>query len=186
MDDSGIIELYFARAEAAIEKTAEKYGAYLNTLAYNILRSAPDAEEVVQDTYLRTWNAIPPERPRMFRHFLSRIARNLAFNRLEYMSAKRRSAEVTSLLAEYEDMLPDARGSAEACWEARHLGALLNAFLSTLTREERRVFLWRYYYAAPIKDIAASASLPERRVKYILSCLRRRLRDYLEEEGISI
>lgn len=186
MEDSRIIELYFARAEAAIEKTAEKYGAYLNTIAYNILRSAPDTEEVVQDTYLRTWNAIPPERPRVLRHFLSRIARNLAFNRLEYMSAKRRSAEVTSLLTEYEDMLPDARGSAEACWEARHLGELLNAFLSTLTRDERRVFLWRYYYAAPIKDIAVSAALSDRRVKYMLSYLRKRLRSYLEEEGISV
>ena len=83
MDDSGIIELYLRRAETAIEETARKYGTYLNSVAYRILNSREDAEEIVGDTYLKTWNAIPPTRPRVLKHFLTRITRNLSFDRVE-------------------------------------------------------------------------------------------------------
>ena len=82
MEDSEIIDLFFQRSEAAIENTAQKYGSYLNSIAYRILNSPEDSEEVVDDTYLRTWNAIPPTRPNVFKHFLTRITRNLSFDRL--------------------------------------------------------------------------------------------------------
>ena len=86
MDDTQIIDLYFRRCESAISETAEKYGAYLNQVAYNILRCREDTQEIVEDTYLAAWNAIPPTRPQALKHFLSRITRNLSFNRLDYLT----------------------------------------------------------------------------------------------------
>ena len=88
MEDSQIVQLYFRRSEDAISQTQRKYGAYLQEIAYNILRSQEDSEEVVGDTYLAAWNAIPPEKPRVLRHFLSRITRNLSFDRLDYHHAQ--------------------------------------------------------------------------------------------------
>ena len=87
MDDTQIIGLYFSRSESAIAETAKKYGAYLNQVAYNILRCREDTEEIVEDTYLAAWNAIPPTKPNVLKHFLSRITRNLAFTRLDYNTA---------------------------------------------------------------------------------------------------
>ena len=124
MDDSGIIELYFRRAETAIEETARKYGTYLNSVAYRILNSREDAEEIVGDTYLKTWNAIPPTRPRVLKHFLTRITRNLSFDRVEYYTAAKRSAETVALLEELEACLPDPRGSAEQAVEEKEVTAI--------------------------------------------------------------
>ena len=66
MRDHEIIELYWARNESAITATAEKYGSYCHTIAYNILRNKEDAEECANDTYLGAWNSIPPQRPEPF------------------------------------------------------------------------------------------------------------------------
>lgn len=87
MDDSAIIDLYFARSEKAIQETGVKYGNYLHTIAENILHTQEDSEEAVNDTYLAAWNAMPPTRPRVLRHFLSRIVRNLSFKRYSYLTA---------------------------------------------------------------------------------------------------
>lgn len=89
MDDEAIVELYFARAEEAIAETSKKYGAYLYQMAWNLLKNSCDAEEAVSDTYLDAWNTIPPTRPRILRHFLSRITRNAALDRLDYRKAKK-------------------------------------------------------------------------------------------------
>ena len=62
MEDAQIIELFFARSEDAISELDMKYGKLCHKLADNILASAQDAEECVNDAYLSTWNAIPPQR----------------------------------------------------------------------------------------------------------------------------
>ena len=185
MDDSGIIELYFRRAESAIEETARKYGTYLNSVAYRILNSREDAEEIVGDTYLKTWNAIPPTRPRVLKHFLTRITRNLSFDRVEYYTAAKRSAETVALLDELEACLPDPRGSAEQAVEEKELIERLNRFLDELDELSRCVFLSRYYYAHTVKEVAAQYDLPEGRVKYLLAKARETLKKRLTEEGIT-
>ena len=186
MEDTQIITLYLSRRESAIEETARKYGPYLNQTAYNILHSPEDAEEIVEDTYLAAWNAIPPEVPRVLKHFLSRITRNLAFNRLDYLSAKRRDASMILLLSELDACIPDHRSDTESAWEARQIAAVLNQFLGSLDRQECAVFLCRYYHCMSIRDIAKKYSLAERNVKYRLSCLRRQLRKLLDKEGIAL
>ena len=185
MEDSGIIDLYFRRAESAIAETANKYGAYLHSIARRILGSPEDAEEVVEDTYLRTWNAIPPTRPKVLKHFLTRITRNLSFDRLEYYSAAKRDAGTVALLDELEDCLPAPGSSPEQAVEEKELTELLNRFLSELEPTECCVFLSRYYYAHTVKEVAAEYNLPEGRVKYLLTKARTTLKTRLTEEGIT-
>ena len=186
MDDSQIVQLYFSRSESSIEETAKKYGAYLSQVAFNILHSREDTEEIVADTYLAAWNQIPPTYPKVLRHFLSRITRNLSFDRLDYLTAKRRNQNMVTLLSELEECLPDRRGSAEDIWEAKQLGIILNRFLETLEPMDCKILLSRYYYSMPIQKIAEKTYLPERTVKYRLGKLRKQLRQYLSWEGILV
>ena len=72
MEDQKIIELYFDRNETAISETDKKYGSYCHTIAYRILQNLPDAEECVNDTWLRAWDAMPPQRPSVLRQFWRR------------------------------------------------------------------------------------------------------------------
>lgn len=186
MEDTQIIDLYFGRCESAIAETGKKYGAYLNQVAFRILRSREDTEEIVDDTYLAAWNAMPPTRPVVLRHFLSRITRNLSFTRLDYLSAKQRSSHMAVLLSELEDCIPDDRENPETLWESRQIGVVLNDFLGTLEAVDCRVFLCRYYYNWTLAEIGEKYGLPQRNVKYRLSCMRKQLRKLLEREGIAV
>ena len=86
--DAAIVDLYFARDEQAIKATDQKYGALCMQTSMNIVNSRPDAEECVNDTYLKTWNSIPPTRPASLCAFVLRIIRNLSLNRLRDMKKK--------------------------------------------------------------------------------------------------
>jgi len=182
MEDSGIVELYFERSESAISETAAKYGLYLKKIAYNILRDLSDTDEIVNDTYLGAWNAIPPTRPVSLKHFLSRITRNLSLNRVDYQNAERRSG----VFAEFDECIPDEKNSAERAWESKEIAEVLNEFLKTLGKQDCAVFLARYFYAQPIKDIAKRYVMTERQVNYKLSKMRNMLRDYLERKGVAL
>ncbi len=182
MKDTEIVKLYFARTEEAIEETARKYGSYLFSIAFHILDNPDDAEEIVNDSYRAAWDRIPPENPSVLRHYLSRITRNLALKRLEYNTAGKRSCKGSAALEELEDCIPDRRNVEDAV-EAKELGTIINRFLSELPKEDAAVFLLRYYYALPIRDIAARCNLSERTVKYRLSRLRTALKDLLKKEG---
>lgn len=186
MNDTQIIQLYLDRSENAIEQTAVKYGSYLNQVAYNILRCPEDTEEIVEDTYFAAWNTIPPTIPAVLKHFLSRITRNLAFTRLDYLTAKRRDNHMDILLSELDSCLPDRRGSAEEVWEAKQIGLALNRFLETAEPADCRIFLSRYYYGMTIGEISSRYDLSERKVKYRLRCLREQLRIHLDKEGVII
>ena len=186
MEDAQIIELYLSRNEASIAETGKKYGAYLNQVAYNILRSSQDAEEVVTDTYLAAWNTIPPTIPKVLKHYLSRITRNLSLDRLDYLTAGRRDNHMVLLLSELDACIPDQNGDPEKAMEAKELGQSLNRFLSRLSKEDCRIFLCRYYYCMPIRQISDKYDLSQRHIKYRLSCLRKELRHYLNKEGIVV
>ncbi len=186
MEDAGIIALYFARQEAAITETSKKYGAYLNQAAYNILGSREDTEEVLSDTFLAAWNTIPPQRPRVLRHYLSRITRNLAFDRLDYRRAGKRNPNMVTLLSELEDCIPDRKTDLESVMETKEIGAAINRFLSEQTKEDCALFVSRYYYSMPIAVLEKRFGLSEGMVKYRLSVLRKKLRRNLEREGITV
>ena len=183
MKDAEIIELYFARSQSAIAETEKSYGAYLRTIAANLLHCREDEEETVQDTYLRAWNAIPPARPTVLRHYLSRITRNLALDRLRKNGGSGRTVE---LLDELAECIPDGSGSAEDALDAKELGRLLNAFLARQEESDVRIFVLRFYYAQPIAAIAEKCGRTERQTKYALSRLRRELKNFLKAEGAEL
>lgn len=183
MDDQEILALFLQRDEQAIEELHAKYGAYLGTIAFRVLEDQSAAEEVVNDTLLAVWNRVPPEKPRVLRHYISRIARNLALKKLEYAAAAKRSGEALCSLDELAECLSGNEQSTESCLEEKELGAEISAWLRSLSAEDRRIFILRYYYMLPIKEIGEKCNLPERRVKYRLSALREALKTHLEQKG---
>lgn len=182
MEDTEIITMYFERQETAILETENKYGAYLNTVAYNILRSFDDTEEIVDDTYMAAWNTIPPTKPRNLKHFLSRITRNLSFDRLDYKNAKKRYA----LFVELDECIPDGKNDIEIMWETKEIGRVLNEFLRSLDHKTCAIFLARYYYAYSVKEVAKQYGVSERQVKYLLKKVRNSLHYTFEKEGVML
>ena len=184
MDDSKIIDLYFARKEDAIKHTDETYGRRLYHLAENIVKNGQDAEESVSDTYMKAWDTIPPQRPQHFFAYLAKICRNFALKRLDWKNAGKRKAEIVSLTEEMELCIPDQSRDREI--EARELGMILDRFLRTLTPENQMVFLRRYWYADTIAEIAARYGISESAVQMRLNRTRAKLCTYLEKEGIRV
>ena len=183
LPDEAIIELYWQRNEQAIIETDRKYGKYLFTIAYNIVHDRLDCEECVNDTYLGTWNRIPPQRPNVFQVFLSRIMRNIAVDKLRANSAQKRvpSEMIVSL-----DELDDCMACMDEVEEAllQDVSRALNSFLKTLNDREQFVFVCRYYYGDKISSIAHMLQIGEATVYRELATIRANLKDFMEKEGI--
>lgn len=186
MEDSMIIQLYWDRSEHAISETASKYGPYLSTISRNILRSEEDAEECVNDTYLHTWNAIPPDRPSAFRVWLGRITRNLSLDRWRLGRAQKRGGDETELLLQELETCVPSPHTVEQSLADQELAALISAFLRRQKPESRRIFLRRYWYGDSLLDIAAGLGISEGKVKSSLFRSRGALRAYLEKEGVTL
>ena len=182
MEDDRIIELYFGRDEQAIRHTADKYGAYCSTVAMNILHSEPDAEECVNDTYLKTWNSIPPTRPHSLKLFLARIVRNLSINRHRALHSDKRNRDLEVSLSELESCLPVPDGENGGS----ELSELLNEFLGTQTPTDRKIFVQRYWYNLSAAEISEEHDISENAVWVKLHRTRERLREFLTERGYKL
>lgn len=184
MEDTQIVALFFSRSEEAISETSKKYGSYLKTIAGNILPCSEDVEEILNDVYLAAWNSIPPKRPSVLKYYLSRIVRNLCFKRVEYLTAGKRGGNGDILLSELEECIPDTGRGVEERLEAEELARLLNQFLGTLTSNDRRLFLSRYYYAMTAPQLAEKYGCSLRQVKYRLGKMRKELKHTLQNGGM--
>lgn len=186
MDDKQIIDLYWERSENAISETERKYGKYCRCIAFNILQNDEDSEECVNDTYLRAWNSIPPHRPSVLKTFLGKITRNLSLDKYEQLNAaKRNSGQMPLIFDEIGECLPSS-DSAENIIEEMALTEILNRFLSSLPSEQRKIFMRRYWYLSPIKEISTDYGISESKVKMSLHRSRNKLKNLLEKESISI
>lgn len=185
MDDHEIIELFWQRSEAALEETQSRYGAMCMRLAGNILTDPEDIRECLNDAYLALWDRIPPERPESFPAFVKRIVRNLALKRYHYNRAQKRSGTVEASLEELEGTLCSVE-TAESAYDAKELAVHINAFVRALEREQRMLFVRRYWYFDSIEKLAADFGMSQSKVKSILFRLRNRLRDILQKEGYSV
>ena len=186
MDDAKIVQLYFDRDEQAIPATADKYGNYCTSIAKNILGNHEDAEECVNDTYLNTWNAIPPHRPKMLSTFLGKIVRNLAINRYKHNTAdKRGGGEITSVLDELASCVSGNEDVGQA-YEYKELVAAINNFLSTLSAHKRNIFVCRYWYTDSISDIATRFDMTCSAVSMMLNRLKTKLHSYLIKRGYEL
>ncbi|HPE95170.1 MAG TPA: sigma factor, partial [Bacillota bacterium] len=63
MEDFQIVNMYWSRSEYAISETDKKYGRMLYGVSFSLISSHEDADECVNDTYLKAWNSMPEERP---------------------------------------------------------------------------------------------------------------------------
>lgn len=184
--DSEIVGLYWARSEAAIAASAEKYGGYCHTIAYNILHNDADAEECVNDTWLGAWKSIPPQRPDCLRAYLGKITRNFSLNRFKrYHAEKRGFGQVALALSELQDCIPDETDMEQAA-EASTLVEAVNRFLYAQPERKRNIFIRRYWYLCPIRQIAAHYGLSESKVTSLLFRMRKELKAQLETEGITL
>ena len=186
MEDSAIIDLYWLRSECAIEETAQKYGGYCYVIAKNILALHEDSEECVNETYLRAWESMPPQRPSVLSAFLGRIVRNLSLDRWQKNRAQKRGGgQPEQSLDELADCLPDS-GGVEQVLEAQETERILNDFVAGLEPRRRRMFVQRYWYLYPISDIANAQGMSLNSTKTALFRLRQELKKKLEQEGIIV
>lgn len=178
MEDNAILDLFFARSEQAIQEVDAKYGSLCHRLSYNILNDTQDAEECVNDSYLGLWNAIPPQRPNPLLAFLCRIVRNRSLARYHANTAAKRNSIYDVALSEIEPCLA-APDDPQTGLEVSELTRALEQFLDGLSRENRVIFLRRYWFADSYADIAKRVGLTEKNVSVRLTRIRARLRDHL-------
>ena len=179
--DAEIVDLYWRRDELAIQRTAEHYGALCLRVAMNILGNAADAEECVNDTYLKTWNSIPPARPRILSAFLTRITRNLALDRYRARHREKRGGDFTVMLSELGDCVPAPEET-----DATELLSHIKTFLSRLDELDRNLFVGRYFHAYEVGRLANGYGLSRNAVSLRLHKTREKLRAYLQERGYSV
>lgn len=177
--DAEIIRLFFARNEKAVSMTEAAYGSYCRAIAVGILDSAEDAEECVNDTWLKAWNTIPPENPPSLKLYLGRLVRRLSIDRWRTLHRKKRNTEMTVVLDELDEIAPDGDVTDR-------LGTDLSDFLMTLNPDERNLFVGRYWYAYPLAVLAADHGLTENAVSLRLLRTREKLRTYLTERGYTL
>lgn len=182
MDDERIVDLFWERSETAITETSKKYSAYICTIAYNILSNVHDAEECENDTYSAAWNAIPPARPNVLKAFLGKLARNIACDRYDYNTARKRNSNFDVLLSELEEVIVSPQ--SEWLYEDGQIAKLIRDFLLTQTQQNRAIFVYRYWHSEPAKVIATRFRMSESNVNTRLSRLRGKLKAYLEKEGV--
>ncbi len=178
--DHEIIELYFARDERAIRETDRRWGKACLRIAMGILGNHPDAEECVNDAYLKTWNTIPPARPDSLGAYVCRIVRNLSIDRLRAMRASKRNRDLVVSLSELEECIP-VREEA-----AGELAEVLSEFLRGIDERDRALFLGRYWYAIPVKTLAAEWGMTPTAVSLRLGRTREKLKHYLAERGYTV
>ena len=185
MTDNQIVALFWERSEMAIQETSNLYGRYFHRVAYGILGNNEDAEEIVNDTYVKAWNNIPPQRPVHLKAFLARITRQLAINRLEQNTAQKRGdGQYRLVLEELQECLSDGEG--EAMPESVALEQSLNQFLRALPIDARRMFIRRYWHMQSVKQIARELCVSESRVKVTLMRARQKLKKHLVSEGFCV
>lgn len=183
MEDHAIIDLYWSRDPDAIQRTGEKYGGYCRTIAQNILPDRRDTEECLNDTWLCAWNAMPENRPSLLAPFLGKITRNLAFDRWRACRTEKRGGGTLPMaLDELEECVSPA--DTLLAVEEAELEETVNRFLRTLPERECNVFLRRYWFTEPMADIARRYGMREASVRSNLFRSRKKLRRYLEKEGL--
>lgn len=183
MNDERIIELFFERSEQAIKELDDKYGKVFYSLSYNILNNQQEAEECVNDAYLGTWNAIPPAKPNPLCAFVCKIVRNISLKRYEQKTAAKRNSHFDVAMEELKDCLA-SRTTIEEEIAERELTKIIESFLNSLSRENRVIFLRRYWFSDTYADIARQVGLTEKNVSVRLTRIRKKLREYLVEREV--
>ena len=183
MDDNKIVQCFWERDEFAISAVSEKYGKYCSAIARNIIGNEQSVEECVQDTLLKLWETIPPNRPKNLQAFIGRVVRNITLNAVKAMGAQKRGGgEVALVLDELQD-LSTGENSVENLAEQHEILAVINDFLGNIPITKRRIFILRYWHCFSIADISQIVGVSEINVASILKRERKKLIEYLNKRG---
>ena len=185
MEDSQIIGLYFKRDEAAISETAAKYGGFCHGIALNILSINADADECVNDTYLRAWNSMPPHKPDKLGAWLGKVVRNIAFDLWKKNHRKKRYSGMEQLLNELEDCIP-SHVTVESEIEEQELTEVINTWLASLPQSDRILFMRRYWNGETVAALAQESGRSPANIAKRMYRLRQNLKSKLEREGYSL
>ena len=184
MDDKQIIRLFFERSEQAITELSQKYGDLCMKIARRILNDHQDAEECVNDAYLGAWNCIPPQSPVPLRYYICRIVRNRSLKKLRTNSAIKRGSQFEVSLSELEDCIPD--NSLDEQLAVNELSAQINTFLAALSKDDRLMFVKRYWFSESISELADAFGITENNVSVRLSRIRGKLHQYLNRKEANV
>lgn len=183
LEDTQIVSLYWDRNEAAIEHTDKKYGRYLTKIAYNILADREDSRESVNDTYLAAWDSIPPHRPEVLSAYLGKLTRRISIDKFRKRTSQKRCAgEYALSLQELEGCV--GSNTTEEAVELQLLTDAIAEYLRQISQQARNVFIGRYYYLDPVKEIARYCRISESKVKVLLYRTRQGLWEHLQKEGL--
>lgn len=185
LEDSKIIELFFARTEQAIVELSAKYGTVCGRIARNILKNNLDAEECVNDTYLAAWNTIPPQKPDPLRTYIFRIVRNIAITKYHANTSAKRNSYYDVALEELEDCLAASSGVEQEI-SGKELTRQIDRFLAALDEKDQVMFVRRYWYSDSISDIAERFNMSNNNVSVRLSRIREKLKTNLKKEGFEL
>ena len=185
MVDEKIIELFFARSEQAISELDQKYGKVFQKTSYNILNDPLDVEECVNDAYLGTWNTIPPTRPHSLLAYVCQIVRNISLKRYHLKKALKRNSTYDLAMEELDACLASP-STVEEEMETKELVRIIEEFLDTLSKENRVIFLQRYWFSDTYSDIAKKVGISEKSVSVRLTRIRKRMREYLLEREVLV
>ncbi len=183
MDDKTIIALYESRDETAVKETQKKYGGLCQYIAEQILSSREDAEECVNDAYVKAWNTIPPQKPESIGSYISMLTRQLSINRYKQNHRhKRGGGQIPLILEELQECIADKGDMPSA--DDMTLRDALNSFLGALPQRDRMVFMRRYWYTDEVEKIASDYGMTQGHVNVLLYRTRKKLQEYLEKEDI--
>lgn len=182
-DDDTIVEQFLERDEHALTAVSEKYGRYCSTIARNINSNEQFVEECVQDTLLRLWETIPPERPKNLRAFVGKIVRNISLNAVKAMNAQKRGGDDVVLILDELHELTAGENNVEQIAEQHETLAAINAFLGSISAVKREIFVLRYWHCFSIADISQIVGISAVNVSSILKRVRKKLLEYLNKRG---
>lgn len=185
MDDHKIVELFLQRSEQAIHETKTKYGKYCKTIAFQILKISEDVEECENDIYMKVWNSIPPAEPTSLKAYIGTIARNMAIQKYRYYHADKRNQHMECVIEEIEQTVATLE-TVESEIAEKELVAAINRFLSQLDKENRMLFVRRYWKMESIKDICKEMQITKSKAETNLFRIRKKLKIYLEQEGYEL
>lgn len=185
MEDSKIIELYWERSEDAVKETQSKYNSYLKAIAMNVLHNKEDCEECLNDTYLTAWSKIPPEKPRSLSAYLGKITKCISINLYHKNKAKKRYSELTVLLSELEECIPDLPDKTPPSTDS-DITIAINTWLRSLDTEKRVLFVRRYWLNQSLNSLAKEFGMSQSKLASMMLRLRSSLREFLRKENIIV
>lgn len=182
MEDTDIIRMFLERNEDAIIHTSEKYNNYCLKIALNILQNRLDADECVNDIYLKLWNSIPPNIPNSLPSFVAKLTRNHAIDIYRNKHTQQHmESEYSVSLDELAECIPDGTD-----FEESDLKDLLNRFLREQKADARKIFIRRYFYCDEVEQISHFFGISQSKVKTTLFRTRQKLKEYLRKENYTI